>query len=72
MKYRRMFDNKLFTEEEFDKEYRGVFPYARLSEAFERFTLAEIWNHLDEEFRNRIIAYARQDILDNAFYEEEE
>ena len=72
MEYRRIFDDKVFTEEEFNKEYeKNLISKSALKNAFECFTFEEVREHLDETFKSRIYAYAKQNILDNLFYEEE-
>lgn len=72
MKYERVYDSEIFTEDTIDDAVNECIQPDDIEIAMQEFSLFSLFNHLDDEMRERVLSIAYRNALDDYFYEIEE
>ena len=69
--YERDFDSEFFTEDTIDDAVLELLDDCEIEDAMDNFDLIELFSHLDDEMKEKIIDCARRQILDSYFIKRE-
>ena len=72
MKYERVYDSEIFDEDTIVDAVNECIGPDDIELAMQEFSLFSLFNHLDDEMRERILDAAYRNALDDYFYEIEE
>ena len=72
MKYIRDFDSEIFDEEDVSDAVADIITMDDLEEAMQNFSFLTLFNHLDDEMKDRIWEMAHTTVFEEHFSEVEE
>lgn len=72
MKYERVYDSEIFDEDTIVDAVNECISPDDIELAMQEFSLFSLFNHLDDEMRERVLDAAYRNALDDYFYEIEE
>lgn len=72
MKYIRDFDSEIFDEEDVSDAVADIITMDDLEEAMQNFSFLTLFNHLDDEMKDRIWEMAHDAVFEEHFTEVEE
>ena len=72
MKYERVYDSEIFDEDSIGDAVNECIGPDDIELAMQEFSLFSLFNHLDDEMRERVLDAAYCNALDDYFYEIEE
>ena len=72
MKYKRVSDSEIFYEDTIDDAVNECIQPDDIEFAMQEFSFLSLFNHLDDEMRERVLDAAYRNALDDYFYEIEE
>lgn len=72
MKYERVYDSEIFDEDSIVDAVNECIGPDDIELAMQEFSLLSLFNHLDDEMRERVLDAAYRNALEDYFYEIEE
>lgn len=72
MKYERIYDSQIFDEDIIHDAVNECIQPDDIEIAMQEFSVLSLFNHLDDEMRERVFDVAYRNALDDYFYEIEE